>query len=146
MSSVALARRGARRAARRARLRRPARTPDAVLLVGAGAHAGALRTLLGSLPESTDVTVIVRTATREDLALAAELVELTLRRGGRLVELMGARSAVALDAARLQAMVGDVAMRDVHVCGPASFAQAVVRAARGAGIAESRIHQGTAAA
>ncbi|MCW3015851.1 MAG: ferric reductase [Solirubrobacterales bacterium] len=136
---VTLAGHGARRARS---ARRPARRAAAVLLVATGAHAAALRAVLASLPESTDLTVILRTATasRQDMALGAELGELILRRGGRLVELVGARSAVALDAARLQAMVGDVAARDLYVCGPAWFADTVVRAARGAGVPESRIH------
>ncbi|WP_354699157.1 hypothetical protein DSM112329_04865 [Paraconexibacter sp. AEG42_29] len=112
------------------RRRHPAPTGSPVLLVGAGAHAAALTPVLRALPEAADVVVVLRMASREDRTHGAELAELTLRRGGRLIELSGARSAVALDAGRLRALVADIAHREVHVAGPAAFADAVLAGVR----------------
>jgi ferredoxin-NADP reductase len=121
------------------RHRASARTAP-VLLVSSGDHAAALLPVLRALPEATDLVVILRMATREDLTAGADAAEVTLRRGGRLVELSGGRSAVALDAARLQALVPDLATREVHVCGPASFVAAAVAAAQAGGVPEGRIY------
>lgn len=126
--------------------RHPAAGPLPVLLVGSGDHAAELLPVLEGLPEASDVVVVLRMATREDRLRGAGLAELTLRRGGRLVELSGSRAAVALDAARLRALVGDLASRDVHVVGAPSFAAAAVAAARAAGVPEARTHRATALA
>lgn len=118
--------------------RHPAAGSSSVLLVGSGDHAGALLAVLEDLPESADVVVVLRMATREDHVGGAVLAELTLRRGGRLVELSGTRAAVALDAPRLRSLVADLASREVHVSGPPSFAAAAVAAARAGGVPEGR--------
>lgn len=121
----------------RARHRSPRRVRR-VLLIGAGTHAATLAAQLQGLPEDADLVVVLRMATREDRTSGAELAELTLRRGGRLVELRGAQSAVALDAARLASLVGDVAGREVHVAGPRGFARAALAAAGASGVPAAR--------
>lgn len=125
--------------------RRPARRHGrGVLLIGTGADAAPLRDALAKIPEATDLVVVLRIATREDRILSTELAELTLRRGGRLVELTGARSAVALDAGRLLALVADVSARDVYVGGPSAFAGSAHDAALLAGVSQQALRKLTA--
>jgi ferredoxin-NADP reductase len=119
------------------------RAGDAVLLVGAGVGVTPLRALLEDLPPHTDVEVVLRASTQEELVLEHEVAELVERRGGRLHRLVGPRSSVPLDAAALRELVPDVAGRDVYVCGPGGFSAAVERAARACGTPPSHVHHET---
>jgi ferredoxin-NADP reductase len=116
------------------------RTGTGVLLVGAGVGITPIRALLQELPRGTDVVVILRGSTREDLVLRDEVAAQVNRRHGRLHELVGPRERVRLDAATLRALAPDVAGRDVFVCGPDGFTAALYTAARDAGVPAARIH------
>jgi ferredoxin-NADP reductase len=117
-----------------------ARHGDRVLLVGAGVGITPVRALLEELPEDADVVVILRGSTHEDLVLRDEIADHVAQRGGRLVELVGPREHVRLDATALSALVPDVARRDVYLCGPEPFQDALLAAAREAGVPESHLH------
>jgi ferredoxin-NADP reductase len=62
------------------------------------------------------------------------------RRGGRLVELVGPRDRVRLDATALCELVPDVPGRDVYLCGPDALARHLVAELRRAGVPKRRIH------
>ncbi|WP_157592639.1 ferric reductase-like transmembrane domain-containing protein [Solirubrobacter soli] len=112
------------------------RTNDRVLLVGAGVGITPIRALLEELPETADVVVILRGSRREDLVLRDEIAALVAHRGGRLLELVGPRERVRLDAA----IDSNARGRDVYVCGPDGFTAAVVATATDAGVTPDRIH------
>jgi ferredoxin-NADP reductase/DMSO/TMAO reductase YedYZ heme-binding membrane subunit len=114
-----------------------ARRGHGALLIGAGVGITPVRALLEELPEDVDVTVVLRGSAPADLVLHDEIAEEVARRGGRLHALAGPRSAQALD---LVALVPDIARRDVYVCGPERFQDALIAAARAAGVPESHIH------
>jgi ferredoxin-NADP reductase len=111
-----------------------------VLLVGAGVGITPVRALLEELPEHADVVVILRGSTPEDLVLRDEVADDVARRGGRLLELVGPRDRVRLDADALTELVPDIAGRDVYLCGPEPFQDALVAAARRAGVPDTHIH------
>ncbi|MGH9019554.1 MAG: ferredoxin reductase family protein [Acidimicrobiales bacterium] len=117
-----------------------ARETDRVVLVGAGVGVTPLRALLEDLPRSVAVTVIVRGSSAEDLVHRDELAALVAARRGVLHELVGSRDAVPIHAAALRALVTDLALSDVYVCGPDGFADQVVRAAMAGGVPRERIH------
>ena len=86
------------------------------------------------------MTVIVRASTLEDLVHRDELAALAARRGATLHEVVGPRDDVALDARALARLAPGLAEGDLYVCGPAGFTDAVVAAARDAGVPAERIH------
>ena len=117
-----------------------ARRGDRVLLIGAGVGITPVRALLEELPGDVDVTVILRGSTPADLVLHDEIAELVARRGGRLHALVGSRREHPLDRAALAALVPDIAGHDVYVCGPERFQDALVAAARAAGVPDTHLH------
>lgn len=123
-------------------------TPDAargdrVLLVGAGVGITPIRALLQDLPAGTDVTVLSRASTTEDLVLRDEIRSDVAARGGRVRELVGPRDRVPIDPRALLRLVPDIEHRDVFVCGPDGFTARFAGAARAAGVPRDRIHHET---
>jgi predicted ferric reductase len=117
-----------------------ARRADRVLLVGAGVGSTPIRALLEELSSGTDIVVLLRASQAKDAVLRHEFAEHVARRGGRLHDLVGPRDVVRLDSAALLALVPDLRDRDVYVCGPDSFTEAVVAASRRCGVPRQNIH------
>lgn len=117
-----------------------ARHGDRLLLIGGGVGITPIRALLQELPDGADVDVVLRGHTRGDLVLADEVAGHARRLGGRVHELVGPRERVPLDPEALRRLVPDLARRDLYVCGPQGFSDAVVASARAAGIPAARIH------
>ena len=110
------------------------------VLVGAGVGVTPVRALLEDLPRDVTVTVIQRASREEELVHGEEIAALVGARGGQYHELVGPRTKVRLDARTLRRLVPDIAQRDLYVCGPAGFTNAVIEAAGRAGVAPERIH------
>jgi ferredoxin-NADP reductase len=113
---------------------------DRLLLVGAGVGSAPVLALLHELPPQADVTVLLRASTREDLVLREEIAAEVRRRGGRLIERVGPREHVRLDAAALHALVQDIAAREVYLCGPDALARHLTGELQRAGVPHDRIH------
>jgi ferredoxin-NADP reductase len=99
-----------------------------------------VRAQLEDLPAGVDVVVVLRASTHEDAVLRQEVACLVAERSGVLYELIGPRSIVSTDAGSLARLVPDIAARDVYVCGPAGYIDAVVKAARRLGTPADQIH------
>ncbi|MEA2312568.1 MAG: hypothetical protein QOE28_2536 [Solirubrobacteraceae bacterium] len=115
-------------------------TRDPLLLVGAGVGTAPILALLHELPEETDVTVILRGSSHDDLVLRDEVADELHHRRGRLVELVGPRDRVRLDAGALRAIVPDVRRREVYLCGPDALSHRLAAELERAGVPERRIH------
>ncbi|WP_254922724.1 ferredoxin reductase family protein [Rhodococcus sp. OK302] len=122
------------------------------LLIGAGAGIAPMCALLESLPPTDgDVTVVYRTRTSHDALLGDELEGLCRQRGAvlRIVEGHRIRDRSSWlpqqaqawdDTDALRSLCPDVAQRDVFICGPKEWSDAVCHAARTAGTPPSQIH------
>jgi ferredoxin-NADP reductase len=113
---------------------------DRLLLVGAGVGTAPVLALLQDLPADADVTVLLRASRRADLALRDEVAHEVQRRGGRLVELVGSRDTVRLDADALPDLVPDLHGREVFMCGPDALARRLASELERAGVPRRRIH------
>jgi len=119
---------------------RDVRCHNKVALFAGGIGITALRALLEDLPRSASPIVLVRASTKEDLVLRQEVAELVRQRTGVLHELVGSRRSIGPILRVLRQRVPDVRQRDVYVCGPQSFVEEVVDAARRLGVAQESLH------
>ena len=110
---------------------------DRLLLVGAGVGTAPVLALLQELPPEADVTVLLRASTPADLVLRDEVADEVRRRGGRLVELVGSRDQVRLDADALRELVPDVRRREVYLCGPDALSRRLAAELERAGVPEA---------
>jgi predicted ferric reductase len=113
---------------------------ERLLLVGAGVGTAPILALLQELPPQADVTVLLRASRREELVLRDEVADEVRRRGGRLVELVGSRDRVRLDAGALREIVPDVHRREAYLCGPDALSRQLATELERIGVPERRIH------
>jgi ferredoxin-NADP reductase len=113
---------------------------DRLLLVGAGVGTAPVLALLQELPPEADVTVLLRASTARDLVLRDEVAGEVERRGGRLLELVGSRDRVEVDAAAFRRLVPDVRRRDVYLCGPDALSHRLAAELKRAGVPDDHVH------
>jgi predicted ferric reductase len=121
------------------------RTRRRVALIAGGIGVTPLRALLETLSGGPgDVTMLYRTATEGDIAFRAELDKLAQRRGVQLHTLVGTEigddRTDQLGVPALQALVPDIAQRDVYICGPPAMLTAVGRRLRTLGVPGRHVH------
>jgi predicted ferric reductase len=124
------------------------RTRRKVALIGAGVGVTPLRSLAEGLPYAPGDAVLLHRWTTDPL-FAAELDALRTTRGLQVVDLPGPRrhhrswlghAPDADDTTLLHGWVPDLAERDVWICGPEPWADAVRRSCRALGVPARRIH------
>lgn len=122
-----------------------ARTQGGVVLAASGIGITPVRSMLEHVDASDGpVDVIVRARSRAEAPLLAEVEELAAAKGAALHLVLGTRGAGWASAdmpATLVGLVPDVAERDVYVCGPTQWADAIEREARAAGVRRESIHR-----
>ena len=118
-----------------------ARTAPGAVLVAAGIGVTPVRAMLEDAPDPC--AVILRVRSRAEAPLLDEVEALAAERGVDLHVIEGPRGRGWSTAAgeTLAALVPDVAARDVYVCGPVPWADAVAADARAAGVPEDAIHR-----
>jgi predicted ferric reductase len=118
-----------------------ARRRARVALIAGGVGIAPIRALLEDTPgEPGTIAVIYRAASEDDVLFRDELDELSRRRGAELHYVLGERSGdEILSAEHLQALVPDIASRDVYVCGPRSMTEATRANLRRAGVPRRHI-------
>jgi ferredoxin-NADP reductase len=126
-----------------------ARTRPRLAFIGAGVGIAPLRALAEELDYAPGDAVLLQRFTRHPL-FDRELAVLARERGLHVVMLpghrrssdswIGAGAGPVDDLAALTSWVPDIADRDVYVCGPEPWAQAVGRTATAAGLPAGRFH------
>ncbi|HEX8864615.1 MAG TPA: ferric reductase-like transmembrane domain-containing protein [Lentzea sp.] len=130
------------------RLTERVRTRRGVALIGAGVGVAPLRALAEELDYAPGEAVLLHRF-RDRPLFEEELGVLAKARGLRVVDLPGHRRsprswlgphAPVDDVTALRRLVPDLAERDVYVCGPADWSEAVRWAAVAVGVPEERFH------
>ena len=118
-----------------------ARRHARVALIAGGVGIAPIRALLEDTPgEPGTIAVIYRAASEDDVLFREELDELARRRGAELHYVLGERRGdEILSAEHLQALVPDIASRDVYVCGPRSMTEATRISLHRAGVPRRHI-------
>jgi predicted ferric reductase len=116
-----------------------------VLLFGAGIGITPLRALLeqmGTGARPGELVVLYRAGDAASLALRGEIEELAVQSGAQIHYLVGARHLHPeyLTPEHLGSLVPDIAQRDIFLCGPALFTEAVSGAARQLGVPARQMH------
>jgi predicted ferric reductase len=106
-----------------------ARRRPRVALIAGGVGITPIRALLEDMPgDPGDITVIYRALSDGELILREELEALAQRRGTEVHYVIGDHreptAGELLSPEHLRALVPDIAMRDVYVCGPPAMADA----------------------
>ena len=129
------------------------RVTDRVAMLACGIGITPMRALLEDLPYAPgDATLIYRARSEPDLIFRTELEQLAARRGVGIHYLTGPRipgrsswlprnSAQLRDSDALLRLVPDLLERDVFVCGPDPWMDAVARATTTAGLPAEQLHQ-----
>lgn len=95
-----------------------------VALIAGGIGITAARALLEDLPRRSEPIVVLRASDADDLALDAEVEELTRQRKGRVEKVLGSRQEVSLNRV-IRRIVPDLRTRDFYVSGPEGFVDEV---------------------
>lgn len=119
------------------------RTEKALLIAG-GIGITPLRALFEEMAGSIDVVLIHRVIAKREFALRDELEEIATRSGATLHLLPGdhrrREGAKLLSPASLRSLVGDIAQRDVYLCGPPKMMQQAAASLAELNVPEDQIH------
>jgi len=123
-----------------------ARTGEGMVLAAAGIGITPIRALLEEYtPQDGPCDVIVRMRSELEAPLVDEVLVLAALRGATVHVYLGSRGAYGWgphqQPVTLAQIVPDVARRDVYICGPRGWADAVVDDARVAGVSDDAIHR-----
>ncbi|GAB2774384.1 ferric reductase-like transmembrane domain-containing protein [Nocardioides salsibiostraticola] len=134
------------------RLSARTRTTRRVLLIGAGVGVTPLRALAEGLAYAPGEAMLIHRCAQRPL-FSDEFDVLTRERGLQVITVPGPRRTpdswlgagawpvqVASDADLLAAWVPDLRERDVYLCGPAPWTEAVASTLRGLGVGEAHLH------
>ena len=120
-----------------------ARTRAGVVYAAGGIGITPLRSMLEE-PHAGPVDIVLRSHSREASPLHDEVLELAQLHGATVHEFFGPRGfgwSTAERAVNLAAIVPDLAERDVYICGPVAWANAVEADAIASGVSPEAIHR-----
>jgi len=120
------------------------RTRPRVALIAGGIGITPLRAMLDDLMRgASEITLLYRVARREDILFEKELhryYEAGVDVRILVDDQIGDDCTDSLGVPALRTLVPDLASRDVYLCGPPAFVDAVARRLRDVGVPHSRIH------
>jgi predicted ferric reductase len=116
------------------------RNGERVVLIAGGVGITPIRAVLEELPVNTQVDVLYRARSHDEVVLRRELDQLADRPHTNIRYLVGNRKEFPMDARSLRRLVPQIASSDVYICGPESMTNTVRHAITVLGVPESHIH------
>jgi len=119
------------------------RSRPGVVYISAGIGITPLRALLEE-PQRGPVDIVLRAQSADAAPLRDEVHELAARHGATVHEFFGARGqgwSTAAEPASLGTLIDNLPQRDVYICGPVNWADAVEADALAGGVAPEAIHR-----
>lgn len=113
---------------------------EKIALIGAGVGITPLRALLEDLDVPTDIRMLIRAQDPAAIVHREESEAILAAHGQRMLVQSGSRKQSPMNEHTLRALIPDIIERDVYVCGPDSFADDVIAAARFLGVPARHIH------
>lgn len=120
-----------------------ARTRPGVVYVAGGIGITPLRAMLEE-PHTGPIDIILRSHSEAASPLRAEVHELAALHGATVHEFFGPRGfgwSTVAEPTKLSLLVADLEARDIFICGPLAWADAVESDARASGVAPEAIHR-----
>ena len=117
-----------------------ARAGRHIVLIGGGVGITPLRAIMEEFDPTTQIDVLYRASTNEDLVLKDELDKLANKIGAKVHYLVGSRKDHPISYEYLKKLLPNFADTEVFVCGPQPLVDAVKQAAKRAGIPKNRFH------
>jgi predicted ferric reductase len=111
-----------------------------IVLVGGGVGITPLRAIMEEFAINTQIDVLYRASSEDDLVLRKELDELADRRGARVHYLVGSRKVHTMSYEYIKKFVPNFQDAEVFICGPEALVSTVKAAAKKAGIPKNRFH------
>lgn len=118
----------------------PKRESNLIAAFAAGIGITPILAVLKELPRRCNVIVIYRASKIEEVSLYEELNSLCERNGWKIYYLIGSRQEHPINLQNVYRYIPDLEKRDVYVCGPEEFIQAVNTLAIKADVPHNRIY------
>jgi predicted ferric reductase len=115
------------------------RTGRATLIAG-GVGITPIRSIIEELPSTTQIDVLYRVHSDDDVILRSELDKLAKRPNINLKYLVGSRAQHPINASALVRLVPKIRDGDIYVCGPQALTDAVIHAALVLDIPQDQVH------
>lgn len=113
---------------------------DRITLIAGGVGVTPVRALLEELPQGSEIDIVWRASTEDDLMLRDEVEALAAWHNARIHYVVGSRKHAALDVRTLRELVPNVRNSDVFMCGPEFVIDQAMRSLLAMGVPEERIH------
>lgn len=111
-----------------------------ITLIAGGVGVTPIRALLEELPQGSDIDIVWRASSEDDLMLRDEMEALAAWHGARIHYVIGSRRFANLNVATLRSLVPHVAQTDVFLCGPTFVVEQAIRSCSAMGVPAHRMH------
>ena len=111
-----------------------------VALIAGGVGITPIRAIMEELPRDTEIDLIWRASTEDDLILREEVKELALSHNARVHFMVGSRKQFPMSPGRIRATIPHINKCDVFMCGPDSMIDQARAALVSVGVHEDNIH------
>jgi predicted ferric reductase len=111
-----------------------------VVLIAGGVGVAPIRAVLEDFTSDTEIDLIYRVVTEEELILKKEIEFLVLGKDARIHYLIGDPTKFSMSSQELLKLVPHMAEADVYLCGPPGLARIVRHSVEAIGVPSNKFH------